>query len=389
MNPQEFEEIAQALDVVRSETKAPVGCFANALRRYVQGMNWPPTFYTNPAYRAQLRLLLRALELKPRENEEMVAQSVQLCDLVSSPHAMRLTWQQAFTGEPGGGGLFPPTAPPAPSNERQRREYLFPRRWVAHHLLTLGLEADDASVEDFLKSDEYRRAVAERVTAFYGRRRESQPSVIDEHPPAFADHCHWALKPSFRLAELSAMAWQEGWHFNSVTPKQDSRPGEFTWTPLDEASTIRYCESAIIKARYVYVTGRDERALLAKLARLDVFQPSELVELARHEPDPVVRRGYIVKLGIAATPRGVLAKEKREPEADVLAYLADSMGAPEPEIREAAVTAANFLKWDMLTLALEAIIESDDLHDLRELAARSLREIRRYVHALELVTKRS
>jgi len=227
---------------------------------------------------------------------------------------------------------------------------------------------------------EFAPAVAERGGAFYGAPRQKDGSAIDEHEPIFAEHRHWALKPTFRLTSLIGLAWEQGWHFNSVTPKHDSRPGEFTWTPLDESTTIRYCESAIIKARYVYATGRDADAVFDRLRALDVFQPSELVGLARAESDPAARRLHILKLGLAATPRGVLTRENREPEADVLAFLADAMGASEPELRDAAVTAANFLKWDMLALAMEAIVEGDEVSELRTLAARTLREIRRYAH---------
>src|SRR5882762_7898699 len=86
VTPHEFEEIALVIDVIRSETKAPEGCVANAIRRYVQGLNWPPTFYANPAYRAELRVLLRALQLKPREREDIVAFGVELLELIASPH---------------------------------------------------------------------------------------------------------------------------------------------------------------------------------------------------------------------------------------------------------------------------------------------------------------
>ncbi|WP_394824312.1 hypothetical protein [Pendulispora albinea] len=380
MTPHEFEEISLVIDVIRSETKAPEGCFANAIRRYVQGLNWPPTFYVNPAYRAELRVLLRGLQLKPREREDIVAMSVALLELISSAHAdVRLTWRQAFTGEPGGGGLYPPSAPSP--EEYERREKLLARRWAVHHLLTHGREANEVAVDVFLQS-ELEQALRARVDAFYGTPRE-KANTIDEHEPIFAEHRHWALKPSFRLTSLIAMAWEESWHFNSVTPKHDSRPGEFTWTPLDEATTIRYCESAIIKARYVYATGRDAAAAFSRLRSLEVFEPSELVTLARAEPDAVARRLYVLKMGLSATPRGVLVREKREPEADVLAFLADTMGAPEPELRDAAVTAANFLKWDMLALAMEAIVEGDEISELRTLAARTLREIRRYAHAMD------
>lgn len=382
MTPREFEAIAQNLDLVRGETKAPDGCFANAVRRYVQGLNWPPTFYVNPAYRAQLRQLLAALQLKQRASTEAVALGVQLLELVSSPFAStRVSWEQAFCGEPGGGGIFPPSAPESPGGERERRAHHFVRRWSAHHLLARGEGVDEASIEAFVASDAYRDALAARIDAFYGDRRPEPRASHDEHEPAFADHRHWALKPTFRIGHLVALAWSESWHFNSVTPKHESRPGEFTWTPRDEATTVRYCESAIIKARYVYATGRDEAALFERLSGLEVFRAEELVALARDEEDVAARRQYIHKMGLSATPRGVLMREGAEPEPDVLAYLADSMGAPEVAIREAAVTAANFLKWDMLQLAMEAIIESDEDIELRQMTARSLREIRRYVEA--------
>ncbi|WP_394844631.1 hypothetical protein LZC95_47200 [Pendulispora brunnea] len=382
MTPHEFEEISLVIDVIRSETKAPEGCFANAIRRYVQGLNWPPTFYANPAYRAELRVLLRALQLKPREREDIVAQGVALLELISSPHAdARITWRQAFTGEAGGGGLYPPSAPEGNQDEYNRREKILSHRWATHHLLTHGRDASESSIDVFLQT-EFAQALTDRVEAFYGKPRPKDGS-IDEHEPIFAEHRHWALKPSFRLTSLISLAWEESWHFNSVTPKHDSRPGEFTWTPLDEATTIRYCESAIIKARYVYATGRDAAAVFERLRGLDVFQPSELVALARAEADPAARRLHVLKMGLSATPRGVLVRENRAPEPDVLAFLADTMGAAEPELRDAAVTAANFLKWDMLALAMEAIVEGDDVAELRTLAARTLREIRRYAHSSE------
>ena len=203
--------------------------------------------------------------------------------------------------------------------------------------------------------------------------------TLVEGEPVFAEHRHWAARPTLRLSSLDALAWKESWHFNSVIQKRENRPGEFTWTPLDEGSTIRYCESAIIKARYVYASGRDSAEIFRKLGALEVYRADELVDLAHAEKDPAERALHVLKLGLAATPRGVLANEGLQPEPKVVAFLGKMLKDPAPELRDAAITATNFLKWEDLLDGLDAVAENDDVEDNRILARRAAREIRHYI----------
>ena len=377
MGSADFEEIAVAIDDLRHETKATPGCVANALRRYACGLNWPPTFYVEPSYKAVLRRLLDLMGLRTREKPELVTMGVALLELVSSENAeLRLSWDDAFTGAPGGGGVYPPSAPDAATFgvDYKRRERALKERWAAHWLASQGKDAGPEAVQALVRVG-YAQAIAARVRAF-AVKRPAGHAPADEGEPVFAEHRHWATRPSFRLASLDALAWREAWHFNSVTPKHDQRPGEFTWTPLDEATTIRYCESAIIKARYVYASGRDERAVFVKLGTLDVFLVDELVQLAKRESDDVATRAlHVLKLGLAATPRGVLHAERLAPEPDVVALLRGALRQGPDELRDAAVTAANFLKWEALLPELEKL-EGDR-------PARAVKEIRRFVAALK------
>src|SRR6185295_1530464 len=158
--------------------------------------------------------------------------------------------------------------------EYRRRDRALKERWAAHHLRRSGKEPTPEAVRALVDAG-YAAAIATRVRAFAVKRPGGlQPA--DEGEPIFAEYRHWAVRASFRLADIDALAWKEQWHFNSVTPKHDQRPGEFTWTPIDEATTIRYCESAIVKARYLYASGRDAKAVFRKLGTLDVFQTDEL-----------------------------------------------------------------------------------------------------------------
>lgn len=378
MSPQEFEDIAAEIEELRRKTKATPGCIANAVRRYACGLNWPPTFYVVPEHKAALRRLIDAMGLRTREKAELVTMGVAILELVTAEDpAFRVAWTEVFTGGEGGGGMYPPSAPDGATfgAEYRRREKALKERWGAFWLTSEGKDAGPDAVQGLVRGG-YAQAIAARVRAFAVKRPEDH-AAADEGEPVFADHRHYATRPSFRLASLDALAWKEQWHFNSVTPKHDQRPGEFTWTPLDEATTIRYCESAIIKARYVYASGRDAKAVHAKLGTLDVFGVDELVGLASGDAeDEAARALAVLKLGIAATPRGVLHAEGTAPEDDVLELFRRLLREGTPELRDAAVTAANFLKWDVLAPELEKL-EGDK-------AARALKEIQRFAKSLPI-----